>query len=124
MQARIAAAIEVAAERAVDRLGSRLRSAVDAKAPDLRARLAGLPSREVPLVLGSAVSTIIPADQQYVGEFAALERTVTRWMNGSPAAARIGEQSALAAEALARALAENRDAYLDVATLATMLRED
>lgn len=119
----LAAAVEVAAERAVDRLGARLRSSANAKmaASDL-ASIAGKPSRDIPLILGPAVTaSLIPAEQQFVGEFAALERTVTRWANGSPRAPQIAQRSVYAAEALARALCETPEARVDARTFVDLM---
>lgn len=125
---RIAAAVEVAAERAVDRLGARLRSKVDAAngtlPAGLKASIAGKPSRDVPLLLGpSVIAALIPPDQQYVGEFAALERTVARWMPGNPAAPRAARSVSLAAEALARALSESAEARIEMSSLVACIQE-
>ncbi len=125
MLTRISAAVEVAAERAVDRLGARLRSAANAKlAPADVARLTGKPARDVPLVLGSAVAaSLIPPDQHFVGDFEALQRTVKRWMNGSPGADKAAARVTVAAEALARALAVTPEARLEAASLAACIWE-
>lgn len=124
MLTRISAAVEVAAERAVDRLGARLRSAANAKlsAADL-APLSGRPARDVPVLLGANLTaSIIPPDQQFTGEFAALERTVTRWMNGSPVGPQVAARVTTAAEALARALSVTSEARIDPTSLAACVR--
>ncbi len=122
--ARISAAVEVAAERAVDRLGSRLRAAAPGKLSAANAAaLVGRPSRDVPVLLGmEAAALIIPPDDQFRGEFAALERTVGKWMNGSPTGPQVARNVATAAEALARALAVTPEARLDPESLAACVR--
>lgn len=77
---RLSAAIEVAAERAVDRLGSRLRDKANAN-PALAAMVSGRPAAMVPVLLGADTTDalIAPASQFVAGDWAALERTVRRW---------------------------------------------
>lgn len=125
---RLAAAVEVAAERAVDRLGARLRSAAQAANGRMPASvaesIAGRSSREVPVLLGPDVAAaLIAPDQQFVGEFAALERTVAGWMTGNPAAPRVARNVVVAAEGLARSLAVVPEAKLDPVTLVACVRE-
>jgi hypothetical protein len=121
LMARISAAVEVAAERAVDRLGSRLRAAANGHMPaDAAVALVGKPSRDVPVMLGPAMTAvIIPPDKHFAGEFSALERTVARWTSPD-----VAKSVVIAAEALARALAVTHDAHLDPTTLAACVRAE
>lgn len=106
LRERISAAVEVAAERAVDRLGARLRSAANAKMAAAEVEfLRGVPSFEIPRRLGpTTTETLIPPAQQFVGEFAALERTVSKWTADLPNTADIAREAVRAAEELARSL--------------------
>lgn len=121
LMAKISAAVEVAAERAVDRLGSRLRAAANGHMPaEAAAALVGKPSRDVPVMLGKAMTaSIIPAESHFTGEFSALERTVTKWTSAD-----VAKRVVVAAEALARALAVTPEARLDPSSLAACIGAD
>lgn len=77
---RVAAAAEVAVERAAERAGARLRSKADTH-PGARRLIDGVPNSHVGLVLGAdLVATLgITADQLLAGEFSAFARSVARW---------------------------------------------
>lgn len=110
---RLQVAASDAAQQALDRAGSRLRSAVQ-HTPELRDEVNGIPADQVGLVLGSARAPVVDPDQLLAGAFVGLRSKWDTWVDQAEAEAAAAVRTALGDQAAIDAsLSEQADPGID-----------
>ena len=121
---RLQSAGELAVDRAVDKVGAKIRSAAQ-RNPILVSRLEGIPNAFVAAELGpESVERLIGAEE-FVGEWAAFRRRITAWAreHGTSDCELLAEKATRLVEDAARARLYDPDAQLDIAAFSLLTEE-